>query len=250
MALASANDALDGVGLKSLKITIGSTKSYKTDSIRFILTTFDHIESRLILIWKHLKALWPCIFILRSFPCSGSERRRMTSRWLGGTRPAVHVQPRGISTYIRVHKRDVQRIMETEIEWNIEIETWLQRRPSKSDTFDCGWISNYKHTFAEDVFPRLLTESLHGCDVGVFDPWIAMRFEFSLCFRIFDLSRQWMLPLQRPQNAKDTVSKVMFKDHENSCTSGTKHKGTQPSRSASLSCCLLWNRSLKDPGTK
>lgn len=152
--------------------------------------------------------------------------------------------------YIRVHKRDVQRIMETEIEWNIEIETWLQRRPSKSDTFDCGWISNYKHTFAEDVFPRLLTESLHGCDVGVFDPWIAMRFEFSLCFRIFDLSRQWMLPLQRPQNAKDTVSKVMFKDHENSCTSGTKHKGTQPSRSASLSCCLLWNRSLKDPGTK
>ena len=24
------------------------------------------------------------------------------------------------------------------------------------------------------------------------------------------------------RNAKDTVSKVMFKDHENSCTSGTK----------------------------
>ena len=45
MALASANDALDGVGLKSLKITVGSTKSYKTDSIQFI-----HIESRLILI--------------------------------------------------------------------------------------------------------------------------------------------------------------------------------------------------------
>ena len=120
MALASANDALDGVGLKSLKITIGSTKSYKTDSIRFILTTFDHIESRFF--W--FESIWkPCglaSFILRSFPCSGSERRRMTSRWLGGTRPAVHVQPRGISTYIHVHKRDVQRIMETEIEWNIE----------------------------------------------------------------------------------------------------------------------------------